>query len=260
MDYINRGGNLFITQDIVRISQDLKLVNLQKILDVYGVSFERGYVIEMDENNTLANCPYIFRPQVSSSHEVTSDIASDSHLWLAYAEKLNFVSAEQMEALKVTYEELLGTSDAALYITNLETTSATAAAESSQTGHFTISALMTKTISEGTMTEESTDETSDKIESKLLITGTGTFCADYVISELSQNPLSSLESNKDFAMNGIANLASKENGLKIRKDMSGSTYTPTEKQNKIVLAVIFVVPIVIILVGIVIWKYRKKRK
>ncbi len=251
MDYINRGGNLFITQDIVRIGQDLQLTNLQKILDLYGVSFEKGYIVETDENNTLSNCPYIFRPQVSSSSDITADIASDSHLWLAYAEKLNFVSSEQMDTLKVKYEELVGTSDSALYITNLDTTSATAAAQSSQSGHFTISALMTKTISE---------ETEDKIESKLIISGVGTFCADYVISELSQNPLSSLESNKDFAINGIANLASKENGLKIRKDMSGSTYTPTQIQNKVVLTVIFVVPVMIILVGIVIWKYRKKRK
>ena len=131
MDYINRGGNLFITQDIVRIGQDLQLTNLQKILDLYGVSFEKGYIVETDENNTLSNCPYIFRPQVSSSSDITADIASDSHLWLAYAEKLNFVSSEQMDTLKVKYEELVGTSDSALYITNLDTTSATAAAQSS---------------------------------------------------------------------------------------------------------------------------------
>ena len=79
MDYINRGGNLFITQDIVRIGQDLQLTNLQKILDLYGVSFEKGYIVETDENNTLSNCPYIFRPQVSSSSDITADIASDSH-------------------------------------------------------------------------------------------------------------------------------------------------------------------------------------
>lgn len=271
IDYINKGGNLFITQDVVRISLDSQLTNMQKILDLYGVSFERGYVVEMDENNTLSSYPYIFRPQVSSASDVTADIASDSYMWLAYAEKLNFASDEEMKALNVTYEELLGTSDTALYITNLSASSATAAAESSQVGHFTVSAHMTKTISEGTSAEENTaenaeetpeeQETSDAIKSQLIITGTGTFCADYIISELSQNyPLSYLGSNKDFAINSIASLANKENGLKIRKDMSSSTYSPTEKQDKVVKVVIFSVPVIIMLVGIAIWKQRRKRK
>ncbi len=253
INYINKGGNLFLTQDVVRLKQDLQLPNLQKILDLYGVSFEKGYAIEIDENSAASNYPYIFRPQISSSNSITSDIGSDSYMLLAYAEKLKFAPSETLQALKVTYEELLGTTDTALFITNLSA-NAKEAAQTSETGKCTIAALVTKTISEAE---------SEAIESKLVISGTGTFCADYVISEIStQYPLSYIGSNKDFAINSIATLASKDTGLKIRKDIAGTSYvfSASESQNRIVLAVIFSVPIIIILIGIVIWKQRKKRK
>lgn len=263
IDYINKGGNIFLTQDV--LTQGAQLPNMQKILDVYGVSVENGYILETDSNNVVAKYPYIFKPQISSSNEITADINSDSYMWLAYSEKLNFKSAEELENLNVTYEELLGTTDSALFITDFSS-DVNAAAESSQTGHCTIAALVTKTISEGTTSEEATEEeteNSDKIESKLVISANGRFITDYVVSEISnQYPLSYLGSNKDFAINSISALADKENGLTIRKNMAGTSYafTASESQNRIVLVVIFSVPIIIILIGIIIWRQRKKRK
>ena len=121
---------------------------------------------------------------------------------------------------------------------------------------------MTKTISEGT-TDEATGEKTGNVESKLVITGNGRFITDYVVSEISnQYPLSYLGSNKDFAINAISSLAEKENGLTIRKSMAGTSYmfTATKAQNSVVLAIIFIFPVVIILVGMLVWKYRRKRK
>lgn len=259
IDYVNKGGNIFLTRDV--LTQGTEMPNLQKVLALYGVSIENGYILEADSNRTVANYPYVFRPQVSSSNEITADISSDSYMWLAYAEKLNFVASEELEKLNVTYEELLGSTDKALFVTDFSSDVATAAA-SAQTGHFTIAALATKTIAEGT-TDEATGETTGKVESKLVISGNGRFITDYVVSEISnQYPLSYLGSNKDFVINAIASLADKENGLTIRKSMAGTSYvfTATETQNRVVLAIVFVVPVVIILIGILVWRHRKKRK
>ena len=55
-------------------------------------------------------------------------------------------------------------------------------------------------------------------------------------------------------------LGNKGNTLTIRKDMASSTYTPTENQNIIVLSIVFGVPVLIIIIGVVIWHQRKKRK
>lgn len=266
MDYIQQGGNLFVTHDI--LSQEIQLANVQKILDLYGVSVENGYILEADSKYTASNYPYVFRPQIATSHEITADLASDSYMWLAYSEKLNFLGEEELKKLNVTYEELLGTTDGAIFITDFSS-DINAAAASSQKGHFTIAAFVTKTISEGTTEEneasqtETTDEEKESIQSQLVISGNGQFTTDYIVSELSNEyPLSYLGSNRDFAINAISNLAKKEGGLTIRKNMAGTSYrfTATKEQNNIVLAVIFVVPVVILLIGIVIWRQRKKRK
>ena len=257
LDYINRGGNIFLTRDI--LNQTSQLVNFQKILDVYGVTIENGYILEADSNYTVSNYPYVFRPQVSSSNDITADIASDSYMWLAYSQKLNFLPEEELNNLKVTYEELLGTTDSAVFITDFSS-DINAAAASSQKGHFTIAAQVTKTISEAT---ENEGESTEEIQSKLIISGNGQFMTDYIVSELSsQYPLSYLGSNKDFAINSISVLAEKEGGLTLRKDMAVTSYmfTATKEQNRIVLAVIFAVPVVILLIGIVVWRQRKKRK
>lgn len=275
INYINQGGNIFLTQDVV--PQESTFPNLQKILDLYGVSVENGYIFETDSNYTASNYPYIFKPQVAVSNEITSDIATDGEVWVAYSEKLNFKSEEELKALNVTYEELLSTTDNAMFITDFST-DVTTAASTAQSGKFTISALVTKTLSDGTENEttetpeetesetepeETQSEESKKVESKMVITANGRFFADYIIEELSgQYPLSYLGSNKDFAINAIANLADKEGGLTIRKDMAGASYvfTATENQNRVVLAIIFSIPILIIIIGIIVWKVRKRRR
>lgn len=252
IDYINKGGNVFLTRDV--LNKDSQLVNFQKILDLYGVSIENGYVVENDVNSAIPNYPFIFKPVMSEASNITSSINSDSYMVIAYAEKLNFLPEEQLQTLNVTYEELLSTSDSAIYITNLGADLQTAAA-TSQVGKALIAAEVTKTIS-GADTEE-------PVQSKLIISGTGSFMTDYVVSQLSsQYPLSYIGSNKDFGINAIAELSDKENSLTIRKEMSGTSYvyTATTKQNAIVLAIIFVLPILIIIAGIVIWRIRRRRK
>lgn len=256
INYINQGGNIFLTSDV--LSQNTTFPNLQKILDAYGVSVENGYVLETNDKNVVSNYPYIFKPQISSSNEITADIYSDSYMWLAYSQKLNFKSSEELESLKVTYEELLGTTDSAIFVTDFSSDINTAA-QSSKTGHCTVAALATKTIQ-----KEKAEENSDAdIESKLVIVANGRFITDYVVSQVSnQYPLSYLGSNRDFAINSISALADKDIGLTLRKGMAGTSYvfTASAEQNRIVLAVIFSVPIIIILSGIIIWRQRKKRK
>lgn len=258
IDYINKGGNIFLTKDV--LTQNAEFTNLQKILDVYGVSVENGYILETDSNNTVANYPYVFRPQISGTNEITADIHSDSFMWLAYAQKLNFKPSEELEKLKVNYEELLWTTDSAIFVTDFSS-DVDAVAASSKTGKCTIAAVATKTISDAVTAEDGT--TTEAVQSKLVICANGRFMTDYIVSELSsQYPISYMASNKDFAINSIASLVDKNTGLTIRKNMSGTSYvfTASQTQNTVVLAIIFTVPVLIIIIGIVIWKYRKKRK
>lgn len=252
-DYINKGGKIYFSMDV--ISQTISLPNLQSVLDEFGVSVKNGYILEYNSTNGNSNYPYVFMPEVSSTNPITSDIYTDSFMWLAYSAKLNYKSDEELTNLNVTKETLLSSTEDAIFVSDLSSDMATAA-QTAETGKTDIASLMTKTI---TKTNEAGEE--ETVESKLIISASGSFASDYIVSELTSNyPLSYLGSNKDFIINSFAYLGEKGNTISIRKDMANSTYMPTEEQNAIVMTIIFTVPIIIILIGITISAYRKKRK
>lgn len=252
-DYINKGGDIYFGMDVV--SDSSSLTNFQSVLDEYGVSVDNGYIAELADNQSMANYPYIFMPQLNSAHKITEDIFTDSYMWLVYSARLKFKETADLEALNVTKETLLNTTDQAMFITDLNANIQTAA-QTAETGQYDVASIVTKKV---TTTNEAGEEQSQ--DSNLVIIASASFISDYQIAAISQNyPLSYIGSNKDFVINSIAYLGDKGNNLTIRKDMANSTYTPTETQNRVVITLIFAVPIAIIAVGIAIGAYRKKRK
>lgn len=251
--YINNGGKIYFSMDV--ISENVSLPNIQSVLDEFGVSVKNGYILEYDAVGSNSKYPYIFMPEISATNKITADISTDSFMWLAYSAKLNYKSDEELTNINVEKETLLSSSDTAIFVSDLSSNMATAA-ESAETGKADIASLMTKTI---TKTKE--DGSSEEVESKLIISASGSFASDYVVPELTSNsPISYLGSNKDFAINSLSYLGEKTNSLSIRKDMANSTYLPTDKQNAIVMTIITTVPIIIIFIGITVNAYRKKRK
>ena len=157
-DYINKGGEIFFSMDV--ISQEVSLTNLQKVLDLYGVSVENGYVFECAANKYLSNYNYIYMPQVSGSSNITKDIYTDSFLWLVFTGRLNYKTDSELEALKVTKETLLSSSDESLFITNLSSDIEGAVEEATIAGGLKsseVASLVTKkvTLEDGKETESS---------------------------------------------------------------------------------------------------------
>lgn len=252
-DYINKGGEIFFSMDV--ISETLSLPNLQKVLDLYGVSVENGYVFECSPNQYLSNYNYIYMPQVSSESEITRDIYTDSFLWLVFTGRLNYKSDEELQALNVTKETLLSSTEESVFVTDLSSEITTAVESATTLGNLKSSEVAS------VVTKKITAEDGTENESKLVIVASGSFMADYVVSEINQTyPLSFIGSNMDFVMNSMAHLGGKEDILTIRKEYNASTYTPTNVQDLIVLAIIVLVPVLIILIGILIGAWRKRRK
>lgn len=259
-EYINKGGKIYFSMDTM--AEGASFPNIQAVLDEYGVSIENGYVLEMASNQSIGQYPYIFMPQISSSHKITSDISTDSYMWLMYSARLQYKSDEELENLKVEKENLLSTSDEAMFVTDLSA-DINSAKSSAQTGTSEIAAVLTKTVGTENSEQNGDDNTSEdntNLKSELVIVATGNFITDYK-SPLSESyPLSAIGSNKDFVINSMAYLGDKGNTLTIRKDMASSTYQPTDTQNIIVTTIVFAVPVVIIIMGIVVWSLRKRRK
>ena len=253
-DYINKGGNIFFSMDVV--AQDIKFPNLQSVLDLYGVTVKNGYALEYKLNRQLSETPYIFMPEVSSTHQITKDIYTDSSpntaIWLVYAAKLEYHVDSVLKDLKVTKENLLKTSEETAFIKDLNVDLETAA-KTAETGVVEIASILSKDVT--------TPEDKEEKKSELIIVSSASFISDYTVSELKESyPLSWLGSNSDFVINSMAYLAGKDNILTIRKDFSTSTYTPTMIQNLIVIILVVGIPLLIILIGVIVWAYRKRRK
>lgn len=252
-NYINKGGDILLTSDINTKGMS-ENVNLQSILDLYGATLQNnGYIIEQDSEKIVSNYPNIIIPEISSSSNITSEIYTDGYILIPYAGRVTFKSDEELEGLNVSTEVIANSSSNSLFVTDLNSNIYTAA-QTAEEGEHTIAALATKTITEET-------EDAEAVTSEMLIIANTVFASDYSVEGVSSSyPISYIANNKDFMLDSIASLTSREDVVKIRKDMSTSTYAPTQKENTIVLATIFAVPVIIILAGIFVGIYRKRKR
>ena len=198
----------------------------------------------------MSGAPSIIIPNVGYN-TITKNIPS---ALLINASKINFVAEEELESLKVTKNTLLEASEGAFFRTNFNITSS-----SKQTGEeegpFTVGAEMQKKIAEAnTETGE-----SEKI-SKLVIYGENLFISDYTLTQTSSYPMISYAYNKDLVIDSIAYLVDRQEDIVIRKDTNTVNYTATVEQDNIIQGIIFGVPVVIILIGILVWQHRRRKK
>ena len=68
-----------------------------------------------------------------------------------------------------------------------------------------------------------------------------------------------LYNNEDVVLNSISHLTEREDTITIRKTDETENYTVTEKEDTIIKTIIFVVPAIIIIIGIGVWIYRRRK-
>ena len=250
LNYINNGGNIIYTKDTEENGK--KYLNYQKILDTYGLTVENGYVYETNSAATVSGYPNIVMPQIEPYTDITSEIYSDGgYLLFPYAQKIKKVDEETAANLNVEYETLLKSSENSYYVTDVSANISTVTSTAEQ-GSSDLAIIATKTIN---------SDSEEEKKSKIIVIGNGMFISDTMVSVISSNyPISFIGNNKDFMMNSIAYLTDRTDTLTIRKEMNNSTYAPTEQQDTIVKLIIFGVPVLIIIVGIIVWNRRKKKR
>ena len=103
------------------------------------------------------------------------------------------------------------------------------------------------------------EETGENgIKSKLIIYGENSFISDKPLAQNYQTPMIVYGKNRDLVLNSIAYLSDREEDITVRKATGNVTYTATEQEHRIILAIIIGVPVMIIIVGVIIWIKRRK--
>ena len=103
---------------------------------------------------------------------------------------------------------------------------------------------------------------NENTKATLIIYANGIFATEVEIPINENYALYPIErnNNKDLALNSVAYLTEREDTITIRKSTSTVTISPTETEDTIVKIIIFAVPIAIIILGIVVWQVRRRKK
>lgn len=247
LDYIKTGGKIILFSD--PNSTGKSMPNFQKILDEYGVSISEGVMLEQDSDRMLYSTPSAILITVSPYTSVTSGTNMNINACFMTSGRIDVKDSEELEKLGVEMETLATTGPNSFYRTDYSIEEASKTESDEDVGNATVGALMKKKI-------------NDDVTSELIVYANNIFITNLRISISSQYYSYALDfyNNEDLAINSIAYLTDRDNMIVIRKDVETSTYTVTEKQNIIILSIIFAIPAIIIIIGIIVWQVRRRKK
>ena len=246
LKYIEKGGKIILFSDPNATGKEMP--NFQKVLDEYGISISKGAVLEQDSSRMLYSSPSAILVTVSPYSSVTKETSMNMNACFMTSGKID-VDNDKLEELHAEVEILATTSSDSFYRTDYSISTTSKTDKDEDAGNSTVGALIRKTIDEETTSE-------------LIVYANNVFITNFQIPISQQQAMYALDfyNNEDLAMNSIAYLTERENMITIRKDTETSAYTVTEQQNLIILSIIFSIPVVIIIFGIVIWQIRRRKK
>ena len=248
LNYIKKGGKIILFAD--PNSSGKEMPNFQKVLDEYGFSISKGIMLEEDSSKMLYETPSAILVTVSPSTSVTSATNMNMNACFMTSGRIDLKDSDKLEELGVTTEILATTSEKSYYRTDYSISeSAGKTKGDEESPNATVGALLKKKI-------------NDELTSELIVYSNNIFITNYQIPISQQYYSYALDfyNNEDLAMNSIAYLTGRDNMITIRKDVETTTYTVTAEQNTIILSIIFALPALIIIVGIIVWQIRRRKK
>ena len=244
LEYINNGGKILIltSQNLY----DVNLLNFNNILAQYGISIGYGAIFEQDNSKMMSGSPELIVENASASF--MDKIGMSLKVCLLDAGKINF-DEDKLGELNVEYETIARSGEKSFIRTDFNINSYGKTEMDSEEAESIVAARVTKNL------------TDDK-KSELIIFSNELFASDMKMPVMNQYYMYAVDlyNNKDVVLNSISYLTKREDSITIRKNDETEKYTVTESQNLIIQAIIFIVPVVIIIAGIVVWQVRRRKK
>ena len=250
-NYINAGGKIVWMQDPYMFNagwtESTTYPNITKILSQFGISFSSGVVCEQGTDHMIAGTPDLIVPEMTYN-QIVQDLYTDGMVALLDSGRINTVSDEELEELGVTASPFLQSTETSFYRADINS-DISQKLDSDEDGPFVLAEILTKKI-------------DDDTESTLVTYSNALFATNYTvqISGSIGTPIS-IRQNKDIILNTIAYLSDREDTIRIRKDTGLVSFDAiTEQENRVVLWIIFAIPVIIIVAGIVVAIVRKRKK
>ena len=226
--YMKNGGKMYVFLD----AKVENLTNLYSLLKSYNVEPQKGVVLETDASKYLL-------PTIESSDATSAQYNSNIYILAPSAKGLKDITEKNAKknssASDYTVTSLLSTSDGAY--SKVNTDSATLNKEKNDiSGPFNISVAV-----------------SDSTGGRMIVTG----CTNMLLKDIDQAVSGA---NTDFVLNGVNYLAEQKNKISIRAKSlkTENAVVPAFNQKATLIMTVFVIPLVILAIGIGIVIKRRK--
>lgn len=246
INYSNNGGKILLLADANILGVDTP--NFNKILDLYGFSISKGMLLEQDQNQMIYGSPEFIISQIDTSI-FNKNSKMNMNICVIDSGRIEFKDEDTLNNLGVTYSTLAKTSDSAFLRTNLNISSMSKTNQDTDASESIIGALVTRTL-------------EDEKTAEMIVYSNAVFATNQQISMNNTYAMyaNRLCNNDDVAINSVSYLTQRTDTITIRKDADSVSYTVTEAQHNIIMAIIFLVPVAIIIIGIIVWQVRRRKK
>lgn len=237
--YIEKGGDMIITNDIDYSNVDRNYPNFQRVLDEYSITMPNKVVQESSKNAVAGYSNIVIQANLAQDHEITRLMYNNSVKPILCASGNIELDTSKMSEKNCTANPILTTSEEAT-LANLSTKQV----EPNDNGeYYVLGTAIQKTVESG---EESR---------AVVFASTVSFSDEQVDG---QNPI--VAYNANIILNSFAFASNQGELYSIRKTTSYTQYEPTERQDKIVRIVIIAVPVSVALFGLGVWFSRRRLK
>ena len=247
IEYSNNGGKILLLADPNVLGVDL--TNFNRVLDLYGFSIADGILIEQDTSKMIYGAPEFIISEIEANSPISGNSKMNLSVCVIDASKIEFKDADRLNELKVTYSPLAKVSKSAFFRTNLLLTSLDRATSDTDAANAIVGALVTRQLDENKKAE-------------MIVFSNGVFATNeqIKITDTYMVYADKLCNNDDVVLNSVSYLTERTDTITIRKDADSVSYNVTESQHGIIMAIIFLVPVIVIVVGIVVWQVRRRKK
>ena len=232
-EYLADGGKVML---LLGENVETRMPNLESLLAEYGMEIADGYIA--DTKRCYQGNPYYIFPELNVSGDLAQGISSEMVLMI-YAQGLNMVDAAR-DTIHVS--EFMTTSSGAYAVTETDETE----------GTYMIGAVATETVSTDNGDEADEEDSAETKTSRLTVISSATLIDSQITDTFSTLENTTLFMNAVTAnFDGVQNLSIEPKSLAVE-------YNTVQHAGLLSLFVIFAIPAILLIGGVVVWTKRRK--
>lgn len=247
VDYINKGGNILFLQESKSLI-NTETPNLDYIMGLYGISISDGIVCQGD-NNIQNKISYIY-PEIETNNNILKAIKNDSKVCLFDPGAISISNDEQ---LNTKQQVILKANNSAFIRKDMSNNKESKTEDDIDASGAILGVYAEKTVG---------DKVSKAIfySNSVIATNTPISITDTINNKKLTVEAILVDENSELIADSIRALSNNFDAVYSAKNQYNLVPSVNILKDNITLKVIFVVPMIILFVGYVVWRHRKNKK